>query len=375
MNAEQVLAALELGPIAAGLPFATIGGRQVTVATAWSAEALAVAARRRSALVVVTGGAGVTGAGAAGGDAGQAGAVGAGAAGAEVVTPAGSGGAGRPWPIVAVTTSPWIARAADLGLLVGATGPADHDGLDEATAAALVVTFLDLAFDGAPRPPTSTRSLLELVPFGIDSSYAGAEVLEAIVDGGRWVEFDAGSASEIRTGVARIGGRSVGVAVSEAGVERGVLSRAGVARVERLVRWCEAGPDGGRPLVSLVDTDGAEPWDDAAGALALRDAVTALRRSAVVKVAVVMGRAVGLGATVLGAVGARADLVLPWPRARFGLTSADAAGASGSAWAAAREADVVDLVNPDDTRGRIAEALELFRGARCYAEPGEEDGS
>ncbi len=360
MNAGLVFAAWGLGPVPGGLPLAVIAGRPVTLTTELSTEALAVAARRRSALVLV---------------AGRPNAVGPAATGPDAVALAGLSGTRRPWPIVAVTTSPWIARAADLGLMVGATGPADHDGLDEAGAAALVAAFLELAFDGPPEPPVSVRSLLEIVPFGIDRPYAGAEVLEAIIDGGRWVEFDAGAAAEVRTGIARIEGRSVGVAVSEPAVGRGVLSRAGLARVERLVRWCEAGPDGGRPLVSLVDTDGVTPWDDAEGAVTLRDAATAVRRSPVVKVAVVMGRAVGLGATVLAAVGARADLVLPWPRARFGLTSADAAGASGSAWSAAQEADVVDLAHPDDTRGRVAEALELFRGARCYAEVGEEDGS
>ena len=91
------------------------------------------------------------------------------------------------------------------------------------------------------------------------------------------------------------------------------------------------------------------------------------------KVAVVTGRAVGLAATVMCAVGARADAVVPWPRAHFALAAdppltpgSDAAGLA-AVERAAREGDVVDVIPPDDTRHRVVELLELLRGQRDYS--------
>jgi len=371
MNATAFLAALgvagapdvERSLAAGGLPLVTVAGRPVTFAGACTAEAMAVAAHRGSALLVVA--------------ADEPGDVATGPAAGTVppraAAPSGPGDHGAtaaPWPIVAVGRSPWTVRGADLGLLVGVTGPADRDRLDEPAAATLANGFLTAAFDGPARPPASDRSLLEIVPFALEGTYDVADVLAAVLDDGAWVELDAGAAPEVLTAVARLDGRSVGVAASRPSAGRGGIGPAGAARIERLVRFCEAAPGGGRPLITVVDTDGVRltgpgpggaPHADAVAAV--RGAATAVRRSPVPKVAVVAGRAVGLGATLLAAVGGRADMVLPWPRARFALAPHDP---PVDALDAAREADVVDIIHPDDTRARLVEALELLRGTREY---------
>ncbi|MDG2111687.1 MAG: hypothetical protein P8N02_03625, partial [Actinomycetota bacterium] len=94
MNADRVAAALGLTDASwsDGLPLMVIEGHPVTMAPCWSGEALRAAVRRDTPLLIV--------------DAGD-------APSSLVVE------APRPWPVVAVSASPWSVRAADFGLLVG----------------------------------------------------------------------------------------------------------------------------------------------------------------------------------------------------------------------------------------------------------------
>ena len=348
MNLDRFTSAIGVTDpvVPGGLPLADVDGRPVTVAVGWSAEALHVAARRRTALVIVDPG-----------DTGE-------------LPPIPPIGSAWPWPVVAVSASPWSVRAADLGLLVGVRGPADRDGLDEVEAATLTRSFLSLSVDAEQRDPCVDRSLLDVVPFPIDQPYEPEQLLEVILDAGEWVELDAGAADEVLTAVARVGGRSVGVAASRPSVDSGRLGPAAVARVTRLLQWCDRGS---RPLVTFVDTAGMLPPADGGELQLLRGAATSVRISDVVKVAVVTGRAVGLAATVMGAVGGRADAVVPWPRAHFALASDPpmTPGSDEAALAAveraAREGDLMDVIHPDDTRGRLIELLDLLRGQREYA--------
>lgn len=348
MNVDRLLQGLGLsldrGALAAGaLPLVALPGRAVTLSTTWSAAAMDVAWRRGGALVVLDDGDGD-------GDPHRA---------AAPCPPVRT--ARRPWPIAVCTTSPWAVGGADLGVLVGADGPADHAGLDEAAAADLVLRFLDLAGDADPQPPAGGGSLLDVVPFPLDGAYPVEAVLAAVVDGGSWVELQAGAAPEVLTALARVAGRSVGIVASRPSQHGGRLGAAGCDRVARMVAWCERS---GRPLLSLVDTAGAVAPQDVDDLAALTGAAAAMRTATATKVVVVLGRAVGLAATVLGAVGGRADVVLPWPRASYAPAAPVGGQAGCPVEVIAREGDVMDVVHPDDTRARVIEAFELCRGAR-----------
>lgn len=346
MNIETVLNALgaPLPTDAHSLPLWTAPNRPVTISTTWSRHALDTAARRSTPLLVVTN---------------------------DRSSPAPPDVRRPPWPVVAVADSPWAVASADLGLLVGASGPADHVNLDDSGAAVLARTFLDLAFDAEPRPPSAPGSLLDVVPFPIDQTYEAEDVLRTLVDRGEWLEFDTAGAAEVLTAVARIDGHSVGIAASRPNVLQGRLSGAACARVNRLVAWCRRG---NRPFVSLVDTAGLRPFSDMAEVATITSAAADLRAAEVTKIVVVIGHAIGLGATVMGAVGARADVVLPWPRASYALASpspdADLASttAASAVGRAARAGDVMDIVHPDETRQRIVEMLGLLRGHREYGQ-------
>ncbi len=349
MNADAVLHALGLRSIddPRSVPLASISGRSVSVSMAWSAEAAELAARRATALLVVSGHNG------------------------SFIPPDPLDHVDRRglWPLVVVTDSPDQAAVADFGILVAPEGGADHAKIDESAAADLVARFLDVTFPAQAAEPASSQSLLDIVPFPIDSPYDPAELLLALVDGPDWIELDADGSPEVMTVAARIGGQPVGIAASNPGLAAGRLSPDGCARVDRLRSWCSRGC---RPLVSLVDTAGVDPLGTVDDVVALRRAASGMRGATMAKIVVVTGRAIGLGATVMGAVGARADVVLPWPRAAFALADPIAAHGTGataraaSAMRAAEAGDLTDVIHPDDTRQKIIEMLALLRGPSEY---------
>ncbi len=345
MNLELVLETLGAPRPAdqGSLPLWFFGDRAVTVSTCWSELAVTTAERRSTPLLVVTN---------------------------QDSSPVPVKRSGGPWPVVAVANSPWGLGSADFGLLVGAHGPADHADLDEEGAAELAKRFLAMAFDAEPWPAPA-GSLLDVVPFSIDETYRVEGVLGLLLDRGEWLELDAAGTPEVLTAIAHIGGRSIGIAASRPSDSPGHLSAAACARVNRLTAWCNRMS---RPFISVVDTPGVGPFVDQAESTTVTGAAANLRAADMTKIAVVTGRAVGLGATVMGAVGARADAVLPWPRASYALTSPSTASdpvmaaAASAVGRAAREGDVMDIVHPDDTRERIIEMLELLRGREEYGQ-------
>lgn len=349
MNVDAVLHALGLRSIddPRSVPLVTISGQSVSVSTSWSAEAAELAVRRSTPLVVVSGHDDTPG------------------------PPDLLGHVDRRglWPLVVVTDSPDQAAAADVGILVAPDGIADLRVVDESSAADLVARFLDLVFPAEPVEPVSSESLLDVVPFPLDTPYDPAALLSAVVDGPGWIELDADGSPGVMTVVARIGGQPVGVAASNPGVDGGRLSPDGWARVDRLRSWCSRGC---RPLVSLVDTAGVDPPSTVDDIVTLRRAASGMREASMTKIVVVTGRAIGLGATVMGAVGARADVVLPWPRAAFALTDVTTRRGTGattraaSAMLAAEDGDLMDVIHPDDTRQTIIEMLELLKGPSEY---------
>ncbi len=330
-----------LGLVTFGL--VSIQGQPVTVTTELSQDALDVAAKRGTALLAVV------------------------EHGSALESLHLSGG---PWPIMVVSDSVWPLAGADLGLLVGAEGPADHDGLTEEEAAAHIKQFLDLAFDASPQPSRGRTPLSEVVPFALAAAYDVETVVEELVDAGRWMQLQAGTNASVLTGIARIEGRSVGILASRPGADGGLLGPEACVRVDRLIDWCQRS---GRPLISLVDTNGLVALERMEDVVSVRDVAVHIRTSDVIKVVVVLGNAIGLGATIMGAVGARANVVLPWQRGSFAL-EAPAGGANdpkapelSSTFQAACAGDVMDILDPDDTRVRIAEMLDLLRGRRTYA--------
>jgi acetyl-CoA carboxylase carboxyltransferase component len=247
---------------------------------------------------------------------------------------------------------------------------------------------------GAKAPRTAARDpeLLDpgvSVPRSPRSVYDVRNVLAGIVDAGSLLELAPRWARSILTGFARIGGRSIGVVANQPRYLGGVLDTDSAQKGARFVETCDRY---GIPLVVLVDTPGFVPGlqQERAGVIRFgAGLVRAFAAATVPRVTVVLRKAYGGAYIAMNSRDLGADLVFAWPQAEIGVMSAHSATgiihrrelaaatdpvaerqALASAYAeehlgadVAAEAGFVDeVIQPHETRSRLASALEAMEG-------------
>jgi acetyl-CoA carboxylase carboxyltransferase component len=223
-----------------------------------------------------------------------------------------------------------------------------------------------------------------LVPREARKVYDVRGVIEAIVDGGDMLEVSEKWGRNMVTAFARIEGRPVGVIANQPWQLGGVIDATAAQKAAKFVRTCNAF---GIALVVLVDTPGFLPGTKQEAAGVIRHGAKLLHafsEAVVPKVTVVLRKAYGGAYICMNSKDLGADLSLAWPDAEIGimgpkqavgvvhrraLKEADdpeaerdrlaAAYAEDhvSAAVAARYGFVDELVEPGDTRRRLASAL------------------
>jgi acetyl-CoA carboxylase carboxyltransferase component len=229
-----------------------------------------------------------------------------------------------------------------------------------------------------------------LVPGEERQVYDIRGVIEAIADGGEMLEMSERWARNMVTAFARIEGRPVGVIANQPWFLGGVIDATAAQKAARFVRTCNAF---GLPLVVLVDTPGFLPGTKQEQLGVIRHGAKLLHAFAeavVPKVTVVLRKAYGGAYICMNSKDLGADLSLAWPDAQIGIMgskqavnvvhrraiagaddpeaerdrlAADYADEHVSAEVAAREGFVDELVEPADTRLRIAGALHALSHA------------
>jgi acetyl-CoA carboxylase carboxyltransferase component len=305
-------------------------------------------------------------------------------------------------------TGPQIVREA-LGEDVGMAelgGPAVHaaNGVCQLVAAdvpeAVELTRELLSFlpsrigDGvpttAPAPANGTDPEAS-VPHDPRRVYDVRDVVAAVADSGRFLELDDRWARSMVTGFARLEGRAVGVIANQprrlGGVIDAEAAEKGALFVDRCNRF-------GIPLVVLVDTPGFMPGTRQEGAGVIRYGAQLLRAFAaatVPKITVVLRKAYGGAVITMNSRGLGADMVFAWRGAEIGIMAArqavgiverrtiaaadepeavrdslaeDYAGEHLTATTAAASGFVDEVIEPGDTRRRLAWALAALEGRR-----------
>jgi acetyl-CoA carboxylase carboxyltransferase component len=209
-------------------------------------------------------------------------------------------------------------------------------------------------------------------------------VIEAIVDGGELLEVSERWARNMVTALARIEGRPVGIIANQPWFLGGVIDASAAQKAARFVRTCNAF---GLPLVVLVDTPGFLPGTKQEGVGVIRHGAKLLHAFAeavVPKVTVVLRKAYGGAYICMNSKDLGADLALAWPDAEIGIMgpkqavgivhkralaeaddpeaerdrlAAEYAEDHVSARVAAQQGFVDEVVEPVDTRRRVAGAL------------------
>jgi acetyl-CoA carboxylase carboxyltransferase component len=235
-------------------------------------------------------------------------------------------------------------------------------------------------------PPVSVPELDPgaVVPESQRKVYDIRDVIAAVVDGGELLEVSERWARNMVTGFARIEGRPVGVITNQPWYLGGVIDASAAQKAARFVRTCNAF---GLPLVVLVDTPGFLPGTRQESVGVIRHGAKLLHAFAeavVPKVTVVLRKAYGGAYICMNSKDLGADLALAWPHAEIGimgprqavgivhkraLAEADDPAAERdrlaeayadehvSASVAAHQGFVDEVVEPRDTRRRLAGAL------------------
>ena len=269
---------------------------------------------------------------------------------------------------------------------------------DEAAAAARVRSLLGYLPSSAGEPP------VRAVPSDPASSDPGAAVpveqrrvydvrdaLDGIVDADSLLELCPRWARNMVTALARIDGCPVGVVANQPRYLGGVIDAVAAEKAARFIGFCDAF---GLPLIAVVDTPGFMPGTRQERAAVIRHGASLLRAFAsarVPKLTVVLRKAYGGAFITMNSRDLGADLVLAWPNAELGIMSARAAvgivhrrelavaddvdaersrladlyaGEHLRAAAAASAGHVDEIVEPRETRARLAWALRTLAGSR-----------
>jgi acetyl-CoA carboxylase carboxyltransferase component len=251
---------------------------------------------------------------------------------------------------------------------------------------------------GEQAPPAPPADVFELDPAsGVPASgrqvYDMRGVIAALVDGGDMLEVSDRWARNMVTALARVEGRPVGVIANQPWFLGGVIDATAAQKASRFVRTCNAF---GLPLVVLVDTPGFLPGSRQEEAGVIRHGAKLLHAFAeavVPKVTVVLRKAYGGAYICMNSKDLGADLALAWPEAEIGIMgprqavgvlhrralseaedpdaerdrlAAEYAEGNLTAAVAAQQGFIDELVEPRDTRRRIAAALATLAPAGMF---------
>jgi acetyl-CoA carboxylase carboxyltransferase component len=224
----------------------------------------------------------------------------------------------------------------------------------------------------------------DVVPTDPRKVYDVRDVVSRVVDGGELLEIQPRWARNLVVGFARLDGRAVGVVANQPRHLGGVLDADTAQKGARFVRTCNTF---NLPLLVFVDTPGFMPGSRQEQAGVIRHGASLLRAFGVAttpRVTVTLRQAYGGAHIVMNSRDLGADLTLAWPNARIGVMGAPqaveivhrreiAAGADAAALAdtysaehlpvnvAASAGFVDEVIEPADTRERVAFALEASR--------------
>lgn len=173
--------------------------------------------------------------------------------------------------------------------------------------------------DPVDRPTTAAAGT---VPADDRRSYDVRAVIRDVVDRGELLELRAEFAPSIVTGLAHLGGVSVGIVANQPGRLAGALDIEASQKAARFVRWCDAF---GVALVTLVDTPGFRPGKDQEWRGMIRHGAQlafAYAEATVPRVCVLLRKAYGGAFIVMDCKAMGNDACFAWPGAEVAVMGA-----------------------------------------------------
>jgi methylmalonyl-CoA carboxyltransferase large subunit len=233
--------------------------------------------------------------------------------------------------------------------------------------------------------------LAEIVPVDGKQSYNVKDVILRLVDNADFLEVQASYATNMVVGFGRVNGRSVGIVANQPSVMAGVLDINCSDKGSRFIRFCNAF---NIPIVTLVDVPGYLPGvAQEHGGIIRHGAKMLFAYSAatVPLITVVLRKAYGGAYLAMASRDLGADRVFAWPTAEIAVMGAEGAAsvvfkkeidadadpvakreemieeyraAFSTPFVAASRGLVDDIIDPGETRIKLANALELLANKR-----------
>ena len=251
--------------------------------------------------------------------------------------------------------------------------------------------------DDAPTRPTEDPAdrmdaeLDGIVPEQANKSYDMHDVIRRVVDEGDFLEVHEKWAGNILCGFAHLAGRSIGIVAQQPMVLAGVLDIDASIKAARFVRFCDAF---NIPLLTFVDVPGFLPGTAQEHGGIIRNGAKLLyayAEATVPKLTVITRKAYGGAYDVMSSKHIRGDYNVAWPTAEIAVMGPEGAVnvvfkeelAKGrdadkrrqqlvaeyvekfaNPFVAAARGYIDDVIEPRQTRPRLAAALESLQGKR-----------
>ena len=232
------------------------------------------------------------------------------------------------------------------------------------------------------------ESLNELIPDGENNPYDIRDAIEAIFDQDSFFEIQADYAANAVIGFARLDGYSIGVVANQPAFMSGALNIDASDKIARFIRVCDAF---NVPIVTFVDCPGFLPGTSQEYSGIIRHGakiIYAYCEATVPKISIVTRKAMGGAYVAMGSKQMRNDITFAWPSAQIAVMGAGAAvnvlfreEIKNAADPVAREKELMteyrdkffnpyraadvgqidEVIEPRETRPRLARALEILR--------------
>ncbi|MFH2039821.1 MAG: acyl-CoA carboxylase subunit beta [Chloroflexota bacterium] len=185
--------------------------------------------------------------------------------------------------------------------------------------------------ENPPFIPTNENSiqmdefLNSIIPIDPSEPYSMHEVIDRIVDENTFLEIQPAWARNAITGLARIGGHSVGIVGQEPSFLAGVLDIDSSDKITRFVRMCDCF---NMPIVTFVDSPGFLPGVSQEHGGVIRHGAKILfaySEATVPKISIITRKAYGGAYVVMSSKYLGTDLNFAWPSAEIAVLGAEGA--------------------------------------------------
>ena len=179
--------------------------------------------------------------------------------------------------------------------------------------------------EDAASPPAGAGELARIIPSDENRPFDMHDVLDALLDGGSWLEIHDRWAKELIVGYARLAGRSIGIVASQPKHKGGVLFSDSADKAARFIWTCNAF---NVPLLFLADVPGFMIGTKVEREGIIRHGakmISAVSEATVPKISVIMRKAYGAGLYAMAGPAFDPDCCIALPGAQIAVMGPEAA--------------------------------------------------